>query len=217
MAFQPTGSVINILTDAILTRLNKVQMSMLKPGSVCLSGADSFPIYKQLPTDNSCGPRCILMVADYFEGERGRKLYAYEWSRVLEITMKNDLARDRGTSWGAMVRGLSAVGLSCKQIRGTTPELSWMALSRSLARNHPVIVNCKIPLRGESVRHYAVLIAMNEELLYFADPFPHKRVAGGSFRPVPWADFRSNRWHKGAMVWGSERWAVEITGIKMRR
>ncbi len=84
----------------------------LTSGSASLPGVDSFPIYKQLPTDNSCGPRCILMVADYFEMERGRKLYAHEWSRVLEVTMKNDLTRDGGTSWEDMVCGLSAVGLS---------------------------------------------------------------------------------------------------------
>jgi len=185
----------------------------LTSGSVSLPGADSFPIYKQLPTDNSCGPRCILMVADYFEMERGRKLYAHEWSRVLEVTMKNDLTRDGGTSWEDMVRGLSAVGLNCKHIRGATPESSRRALSRPLERNHPVIVNCKIPYRGKPVRHYAVLVAMDDELLHFADPFPHKDTPAHSLRPVPWSEFQAGRWSKGATVWGRERWAVEVAYI----
>lgn len=156
------------------------------------------------------------MVADYFEGKCGRKLYAYEWSRVLEITMKNDLARARGTSWEDMVAGLSIVGLSCKQIRGATPELSRMALSRSLEWNHPVVVNFKFPYRGKPVRHYAVLVAMDDEFLYFADPFPHKGLKTSSLHPVQWSEFKASRWHKGATVWGRERWAVEITRSKMR-
>lgn len=185
-------------------------LRILKSGSVALARTDSFPIYKQLLTDNSCGPRCILMVTDYFEKERGRKLYAYEWSRVLEITMKNDLARDCGTSWKDMLRGLSAVGLNYKRIRGATPETSRRALSRSLGRNHPVIVNCTIPFRGKPVRHYAVLIAMDDELLHFADPFPHKDTPVYTLRPVPWSEFQASRWSKGATTWGRERWAVEV-------
>jgi ABC-type bacteriocin/lantibiotic exporter with double-glycine peptidase domain len=178
-----------------------------------LSGADSFPVYRQLPTDNSCGPRCILMVADYFEKERGRKLYAHEWSRVLEVTMENDLARDRGTSLENMIRGLFEVGLRSRHIRGATPEAARKALVRALERDHPVIVNCKIPYRGKPVRHYAVLVAMDDELLRFADPFPHKDCPTGSLRPIPWSEFQANRWSKGATIWGHQRWAVEIVNV----
>lgn len=41
------------------------------------------PKYRQTPRDNSCGPRVVLMVADSFEEERGRKVYAHEWRRVI--------------------------------------------------------------------------------------------------------------------------------------
>jgi hypothetical protein len=176
-----------------------------------LSGADSFPVYKQLLNDNSCGPRCILMVADYFEKVRGRKLFAHEWSRVLEVTMENDLVRDRGTSWEDMVFGLSEIGLSCRRIRGATPEAARKAMARALGRNHPVIVSCLISYRGKPVRHYAVLVAMDGEFLYFADPFPHKDCPAGSLRPVPWSEFLAGQWSKGVTVWGKGHWAVEVS------
>lgn len=153
------------------------------------------------------------MVADYFERERGRKLYAHEWSRVLEVTMENDLARNRGTSWEDMVLGLSEIGLSCRCIRGATPEASRKMLARSLERNHPAIVSCLIPYCGKPVRHYAVLVAMDDELLHFSDPFPHKDTPAHSLRPVPWSEFQASRWSKGATVWGRERWAVEVTYV----
>ncbi len=175
-----------------------------------LSGVNAFPLYEQLPTDTSCGPRCILMVADYFERERGRKLYAQEWSRVLEVTMENDLARDRGTSWEDMVFGLSEIGLRCGRIRGATPETARQAMARALGRDHPVIVSCLIPYRGKPVRHYAVLIAMDDEFLHFADPFPHKDCPAGSLRSVPWSEFLAGQWSKGGTVWGKGHWAVEV-------
>lgn len=181
-----------------------------------LACADSFQNYKQLPNDNSCGPRCILMVADYFEKERGRKLYAHEWSRVLEVTMKNDLAGDRGTSWEDMVRGLSAVGIRSRRICGATPEASRKALARSLERDHPVIINCMIPYRGKPVRHYAVLVAMDDEFLYFADPYPHTDTPVHALRPVPWSKFQVVEWSKGATIWGRGRWALEVSSTATR-
>jgi len=76
------------------------------------------PQYLQTRRDNSCGPRVVLMVADSFEKERGRRLYAHEWSRVIEITMMNDLMRDLGTSKRDLVRALKAIGLKTHILDG---------------------------------------------------------------------------------------------------
>lgn len=169
-----------------------------------------FPIYKQLVSDNSCGPRAILMAADYFERERGTKLFAHEWSRVLEITMGNDLVRDAGTPREDMLSALSAIGLKARLIRGSSPELSRKALRRALERDHPVIVWCSIPYAGKPARHYAVLVEMDNETLYLADSFPHKDVPQGLLRAVEWLEFRAGKWSKGATTWGRDRWAVEV-------
>lgn len=169
------------------------------------------PLYKQLPTDSSCGPRAILMVADYFEAERGRKLFAIEWSRVLEITMKNDLVHDWGTSRKNLIKGLRAVGLRPLRIRGSSEEGSRRGLLRALETGYPVIVGCTITYRGKPYRHYAVLSAMDETDLYFADPFPHDDTRKNSLRRVPWTEFKAARWSKGHTTWGRDRWAVEVS------
>lgn len=175
-----------------------------------LSRAESFPIYKQLASDNSCGPRCILMVADYFEKERGRKLYAHEWSRVLEITMENDLVWEGGTRREDIPFALADIGLGYRLIRGTTPESSRKALARSLDRDHPVIVSCKIPHKAGSCWHYAVLVSMDDTFLRFADPYPYKGQRADALRVVPWSEFQAEEWSKGETVWGRGRWGVEV-------
>ena len=61
----------------------------------------------QLREDNACGPYVILMIADYlYMREKSRMLFAEEWSRVLKITMRNDLLRGGGTSYKDLVRAL---------------------------------------------------------------------------------------------------------------
>ena len=168
------------------------------------------PLYKQLTTDSSCGPRAILIVADYYAPERGRNLFAIEWSRVLEITMKNDLTRNWGTSRKDLLLGLQAVGLRPHKIPGATVEGSRTGLAQALGKGHPVIVWCTITYRGLHYKHYAVLAAMDEANLYFADPFPHADTRKSSLRDVPWEEFKAARWTKGHTTWGRDRWAVEI-------
>ena len=163
------------------------------------------PIYKQLPDDNSCGPQVILMIADYFAEARGRKLYAHEWSEVLKTTMSNDLAGDGGTSRRDLREGLRMIGLGSKKLKG-----GFSGFRSSLDRGFPVIVNCTIPYKKRGVRHYAVLVGMNETILLFADPFPHKTMRRDGLREVPWSEFKSKKWSEGQVVWGDPRWAIEV-------
>lgn len=163
------------------------------------------PIYKQLRDDNSCGPQVILMVADYFAEARGRKLYAHEWSEILKATMSNDLAGDGGTSRRDLREGLRMIGLGSKKLKGGLP-----GFRSALRRGHPVIVNCTIPYKKRGVRHYAVLVGMNESNMLFADPFPHKVTRKSELRAVSWSEFKSKKWSEGKVVWGDPRWAVEV-------
>ncbi len=169
-----------------------------------------FPVYKQLATDNSCGPRVILMAADYFAHQRGRRLYAWEWSRVLELTMKNDLTRDQGTSRIDLARALRVVGLRYERIRRTGNDGDRETLRRFLTEDRPVILECKIPYRNRPAKHYVVLVAMDDDNLRFADPFPHPDTRKGSLRAVRWEEFQLDRWAKGLTVWGKDRWAVGV-------
>ena len=163
------------------------------------------PIYKQLRDDNSCGSQVILMVADYFSEARGHKLFAYEWSEVLKVTMSNDLAGDDGTSWRDLREGLRMIGLGSKKIKG-----GLSSLRSALGRGLPVIVNCTIPYKKRGVRHYAVLVGMDGSTMLFADPFPHKPTRKDRLREVPWSEFKGKKWSEGQVVWGDPRWAIAV-------
>ena len=170
------------------------------------------PEYLQTPQDNSCGPRVVLMVADSFEKERGRKLYAYEWSRVIEITMRNNLMRDMGTSKKDLMRALKAIGLQGHILkRRAKDETKCVALRDALAHDHPVIVSCQIPYRGKQYRHYAVVVGMDKESFFLRDPFPRPgRNRDGYFR-VNRNEFMKKRWMARDTVWGLKRWGVEVS------
>jgi len=175
-----------------------------------------FPIYKQLLSDNSCGPRSILMVADYFEQERGRKLFACEWSRVLEVTMRNDLVRDEGTRREDLIRGLRVAGFKVRRIETGKGIRDRGALMRAVRKDHPVVLWCIITHDGKKAPHYAVLVGMDRENLFLADPYPHRATPKNPFRVIPWQEFESPRWRKGTIVWGLGRWAVEVWGCRDR-
>jgi len=183
-------------------------------GAVFLSRP--FPIYKQLLSDNSCGPRSILMVADYFEQERGRKLFACEWSLVLEVTMQNDLGGDEGTREEDLIRGLRVAGLKVRRIETGKGAGDRGSLTRVLRRDHPVVLGCIITHEGNATPHYAVLVGMDRENLFLADPYPHRATPKNPFRVVPWQEFESPQWRKGTIVWGLGRWAVEVWGCRDR-
>jgi hypothetical protein len=182
---------------------------MRRDGFAQLKRIEGFPLYQQLPSDNSCGPMVILMIADYFEKERGHKLYAYEWSRVLKTTMRNDLTRISGTRREKLIRALNLVGLRFRKIHIRGDERDRDALRKALHDNRPVIVGCKIPYEGQPARHYAVLVKMEDETLHFADPFPHEDTRQGNLRPVRWDVFKRKRWSDGLTVWGRDRWGIE--------
>lgn len=152
----------------------------------------------------------ILMAADYFEKERGHKLYAHEWSRVLKITMGNDLTHRSGTRREDLMLSMHSVGLRYRKIRVKGDDVDRTALRKALRGNRPVIVGCKIPYEGEPARHYAVLVKMDDETLHFADPFPHADTRKGNLRHVRWDDFKRRRWSEGLTVWGRDRWAIEV-------
>ena len=176
------------------------------------------PEYLQMSQDNSCGPRSVLMVADSFELERGRKLYASEWSRVLEITMRNDLMREMGTSKRDLVRALKAIGLRTRILPGgPNGEKKCRALKRALAQDHPVIVFCRIPYRGKQYRHYAVVVKVDEDYFYLRDPFPRPGKNCDGFFEVPREEFLKKRWSIRDTVWGLKRWAVEVSFDPARR
>lgn len=170
------------------------------------------PEYLQMPQDNSCGPRVVLMVADSFEKERGRKLYAHEWSRVIEITMKNDLMRDIGTSKRDLVRGLRAIGLQARILMGgSKDQRKCLAVRDALAKNHPVIVSCRIPHRGKHYRHYAVVVGIDDEAIILRDPFPRPGKNRDGFFRVTHKEFMKKRWTVRDTVWGMKRWGVEVS------
>jgi len=172
-----------------------------------------FPIYKQLPSDNSCGPQVILMVADYFEIERGRKLFAWEWSRILEMTMRNDLTRDEGTTRRDLVRALRKAGLQSRKFISSGTDEDRDVLCSVLQEDRPVIVACQIPFKGKPAMHYAVLVAMDDMNLHFADPFPHQDTPKGGLRAIRWEEFKIGRWAKGLTVWGEDRWAINLSSV----
>ena len=170
------------------------------------------PEYLQTPNDNSCGPRVVLMVADSFEKERGRKLYAYEWSRVIEITMRNDLMRDSGTSKRDLVRALKAIGLQARILKGgSKDQRKCLAIGDALARNHPVIVSCRIPYRGKHYRHYAVVVGMDEDSIYLRDPFLRPGRNRDGFYRINRKEFLKKRWTVRDTVWGMNRWGVVVS------
>ena len=176
------------------------------------------PEYLQMPQDNSCGPRVVLMVADSFEKERGRKLYAHEWSRTIEITMRNDFMRDMGTSKRDLVRALKAIGLQAHILKGgSRDETKCVALRDALVNNHPIIVSCRIPYRGKHYRHYAVVVGMDEDSFYLRDPFPHPRKKRDGFVRVNREEFMKKHWTARDTVWGLKRWGVEVSFDTDRR
>lgn len=169
------------------------------------------PQYLQTRRDNSCGPRAVLMVADSFEKERGRRLYAHEWSRVIEITMRNDLMRDIGTSKRDLVRALKAIGLQTHILGGGfKDERKCASLRDALTKNHPVIVSCRIPYKGKHYRHYAVVVGMNEGFFFLRDPFPRPGKNRDGFFRVNREEFMKKRWTVRDTVWGLKRWGVEL-------
>jgi len=196
----------------------RIGFAMVLPsmGDDVVSLSRPFPIYKQLLSDNSCGPRSILMVADYFEQERGRRLLACEWSRVLEVTMQNDLAGDEGTREDDLIRGLRVAGLKIRKIEAGKGVGDRGTLMRAVRRDHPVVLGCIITHEEKATPHYAVLVGMDRENLFLADPYPHRATPKNPFRVVPWQEFESPRWRKGTTVWGSGRWAVEVWGCRDR-
>lgn len=183
---------------------------MRRDGFVHLRRMEGFPLYRQLPTDNSCGPVVIMMVADYFKKKRGHRLYAEEWSHVLKITMGNDLTQRSGTRREDLMRALHAVGLRYRKIRVRGDDGDRGALRKALHENRPVIVGCKISFEGEPYRHYMVLVKMDDEYLHFVDPFPHEDTRKGNLRHVRWDDFKRRRWSDGMTVWGRDRLAIEV-------
>lgn len=174
------------------------------------------PEYLQMPRDNSCGPRAVLMVADSFENERGRKLYAYEWSRVLEITMGNDLMRNSGTSKRDLVCALRAIGLQTNILRGGSDDKKYFGLRNALRQNHPVIVSCRIPVGREQYRHYAVVVGMDKDCLYLRDPFPRPGRNRDGYFHVSYAEFMKRSWRKRDTVWGLKRWGVEVSFARVQ-
>ena len=176
------------------------------------------PEYLQLVQDNSCGPRVVLMVADSFERERGRKLYAYEWSRVLEITMGNDLTREKGTSKKDLLRGLKAIGLRTHLLPGGSDDRKKCAALRSaLAQDHPVIVSCHIPYKGKQYRHYSVVVGISEKSIFLRDSFPRPGRKPDGYFEVSGAEFLKRRWSRRDTVWGLKRWGVEVSFDQTRR
>jgi hypothetical protein len=170
------------------------------------------PEYRQMPRDNSCGPRVVLMVADSFERERGRKLYGHEWSRVIEITMKNDLMRDMGTSKRDLVRALKAIGLRTRVLPGGSDDKKKCAALRgALAQDHPVIVFCHIPHKGKQYRHYAVVVGIDNDSIFLRDPFPRRGKNRDGFFEVASKEFLKKRWTVRDAVWGMKRWGVEVS------
>ena len=170
------------------------------------------PKYLQTQKDNSCGPRVVLMVADSFEMERGRKLYAHEWSRVIEITMRNDFMREMGTSKKDLLRALKAIDLQAHTLKGgAKDETKCAALQNALDRNHPVIVSCRIPYKRKQYRHYAVVVGMDEEFFFLRDPFPRPGKNRDGFFMVNRKEFMKKRWTKKDTVWGLKRWGVEVS------
>jgi hypothetical protein len=145
------------------------------------------------------------MVADHFATERGRKLYACEWRRVLEITMNNDLTRDKGTSTGKLKEGFHEIGLET-QILGHDID----GFRTALADGHPVVIKCLIPFEDKGVRHYAVLVAMDDDGIFLADPFPHPITRKDGLRAVSRVMFDRDEWSKGSVVWGPDRWAIAV-------
>lgn len=177
---------------------------------VCLKR--NVPEYLQMPRDNSCGPRVVLMVADSFEKERGRKLYAHEWSRVLEITMRNNLVREIGTSKQDLVRALRAIGLRARILPGGSDDTRKLnSLRDALAQDHPVIVFCHIPHKGKQYRHYAVVVGMDRESLCLRDSFPRPGKNRDGFVEVATKEFLKKRWAVRDTVWGMKRWGVEVS------
>jgi hypothetical protein len=176
------------------------------------------PEYLQMPRDNSCGPRVVLMVADSFEKERGRKLYAHEWSRVIEITMRNDLMREMGTSKQDLVRALKAIGLGTHILPGGSDDKKKCdALRRALAQDHPVIVFCHIPHKGNQYRHYTVVVGMDQNCFCLRDPFPRPGKNRDGFFEVATEEFLKKRWTVRDTVWGIKRWGVEVSYATNRR
>jgi hypothetical protein len=152
----------------------------------------------------------ILMVADYFKKERGSKLYAHDWSRVLNITMGNDLVRPSGTYREDLLRAVRLIGLRYRKIHKKGEDGDREALKKAIHDNHPVVVECKIPDDDKPAKHYAVLAKMEDETLFFADPFPHADTRRGNLRRVRWDDFKRKRWSDGLTVWGRDRWGIEV-------
>ena len=79
-----------------------------------------------------------------------------------------------------------------------------------------MVLGCIITHEGKATPHYAVLVGMDRENLFLADPYPHRATPKNPFRVVPWQEFESPQWRKGTIVWGLGRWAVEVWGCRDR-
>jgi Peptidase C39 family. len=169
------------------------------------------PLSRQLLGDNSCGPRVILMVADSFEKERGRKLYAEEWSRVIQITMNNDLMKNFGTSKQNLVKGLKEIGFKANTLKGRSDCEKLANLRSAIKRDHPIIVFCRIPYAGKHYKHYAVVVGMDKDNVYIRDPFPHPGMGTDATVNVPCEEFMKKRWTCKDYVWGLKRWGLEVS------
>jgi ABC-type bacteriocin/lantibiotic exporter with double-glycine peptidase domain len=169
------------------------------------------PLSRQLPEDNSCGPRVILMVADSFEKERGRKLYADEWSRVIELTMNNDLKKEFGTSKQNLIKGLKVIGFNANTLKGRSDRGKLANLRSALERDHPIIVFCRIPYDGQHYKHYAVVVGMDKDNVFLRDPFPHLGMGADAIVKIPREEFMKKRWTCKDYVWGLKRWGLEVS------
>jgi ABC-type bacteriocin/lantibiotic exporter with double-glycine peptidase domain len=159
------------------------------------------PHYRQDRNDYACGPVCIGMAIDYLRKRRNKKpLDFQECLGIAAKTMNGNLRRPSGTSKSVMKQTIRWFGYKVKELRGgETARL--LQIRQAIKNHHPVILSCRADLGGDRYTHFIIVTGIDQEYVYFNDPYPGKR------NKVSLEEFLGRG---ESLCWGSAQWGIEV-------
>jgi uncharacterized protein YvpB len=162
------------------------------------------PRYYQSRDDNTCGPTCIRMVLDYYHKMEGKPVSDKEFLQIIDVAMKGDKYRSKGTYREEMIQTLKVYNLVPKELSGD--RLQRLAqLGMALRNRYPAILSCIGDFgRYGRIGHYVVLIGMAENYVYVNDPY-HRN---------PSEILLSSFLKRGqSLNWDGKRWGVIVKPV----
>lgn len=161
------------------------------------------PRYKQGKEDYACGPACICMCIDYLRVRESKpKLDHAAIKKIENLTMDGRIWSSSGTNPDRMKNAIRRMGFGCHEIRGNTDEKKELNLRQAIGGHHPVILGCMADLGRDRLRHYIVLVGIDDRYIYIRDPYPEGRPS-----KVRLKEFLKNG---NPTSWGSCRWGIEV-------